>query len=58
MISSIIYETVDFVYTIGRITLSVINGTYSLFSSKKNESPENLRIRLLEERIFHLEKHV
>ena len=58
MISSIIYETVDFVYTIGRITLSVIKKTYSLFSSKKNESPENLRIRLLEERIFHLEKHV
>ena len=54
MISSIIYETVDFVYTLGRITVRGITGLYSWFHKKENA--EQLRMRLLEERIVELEE--
>ncbi len=54
MFSSIIYEAVDFVYTVGRITIRSITGLYSWFH--KNETPEQLRLRLLEERIVELEE--
>ena len=56
MISSIIYETVDFVYTLGRITIRGIKGAYCWFSYKNSETPEQLRLRLLEERIYELEE--
>ena len=53
MISSIIYETFDFVYTLGRITIRGISGIYSWYTNK--ETPEALKIRLLEENISELE---
>jgi hypothetical protein len=53
MISSIIYETIDFVYTLGRVTVRGISGFYTWYCNK--ETVEQLKIRLLEERISELE---
>ena len=53
MISSIIYETVDFIYTVGRVTFHGVKGMCSWYFNK--ESPEVLKIRLLDERISELE---
>lgn len=55
MISSLIYETVDFMYTVGRISFHSIKGIYSWYFEK--ETIEQLKIRLLEERIYELEAH-
>ena len=56
MLSSIIYETVDLVYTIGRVSIRSIKTVYSWFSKKNKETSEQLRVRLLEERISELEE--
>jgi len=53
MLSSIIYETIDFIYTLGRVTVRGVSGFYTWYCNK--ETPEALKIRLLDERISELE---
>lgn len=52
MLSTIIYETADFVYTIGKLTVRGVKSAYSWFY--KEDSTE-LKIKLLEERVNELE---
>ena len=49
MLSTLIYETVDFVYTLARLTKRVIKGSYNWYY--KIETEEQVKIKLLEERI-------
>jgi hypothetical protein len=53
MLSTIIYETVDFVYTIGKMTVRGIRSAYSWI--RKEENITQLRIKSLESRISELE---
>jgi len=54
MLSSIIYETFDLVYTLGRLAKRVVIGTYSFIYNKKTGEQE--RLRILEKRIIELEE--
>ena len=52
MLSTIVYESADFLYTIGKLTIRGIKSTYSWFYK---EDVTQLKIKLLEERVTELE---
>jgi hypothetical protein len=52
MISSIIYEAVDFVYIVGRITVRSITGLYKWYYPSK----EFNRLDVIEKKIIELEE--
>jgi hypothetical protein len=52
MLSTIVYEGADFIYTIGKLTIRGVKSAYSWFY--KQDSTQ-LKIKLLEERVTELE---
>ena len=53
MLATIIYETADLVYTIGRITIRTVKNAYSWFYKKENAL--QLQVKSLEARVAELE---
>ncbi len=53
MLSTVIYETADFIYTIGRLTIRTVKNAYSWFYKKDNAL--QLQIKSLEARVAELE---
>ena len=54
MLSTVIYETADFIYTIGRLTIRTVKNAYSWFYKKDNNALQ-LQIKSLEARVAELE---